>query len=236
MTLAPFAPLNGTYAEPPAEPPREAPLAPLLPPALSPGVPTEQACYMGIATSTATPTLRDQLGLSHGVGVVVEMVDPNSPAELAGLQPHDVITQLNDQLVINVQQLSVLVRLQKPGSAIKLRVLRKGEPTECSVQLAERTLPVLDENRANPAIVLPRPGVGRSCSVITHTDGDDVITLVTRDDDRHLTVKDLQGTTLYDGPLNTADDEAKVPDPIREKLKRVLANTDRIKELMPSGN
>lgn len=207
----------------------------MLPPLLPPGVATEQACYMGVATSTATPTLREQLGLSHGVGVVVEMVDPSSPAEQAGLQAHDVITQLNDQLIVNVQQLSVLVRLQKAGSAIKLHVLRKGQPAELSVQLAERTLPVLDENRANPAIVLPRPGVGRSCSVITHTDGDDVITLITRDDDRHLTVKDLQGATLYDGPLNTADDESKVPDPIREKLKRVMANTDRIKELMPHG-
>ena len=205
-----------------------------LPP---PGLTTELASYIGVATSAATPTLREQLGLSRGTGVVVELIEPKSPAEAAGLQTHDVIVRMDDQLVVNVQQLSVLVRLQKPGTPLSLHVLRHGEPLEIKVLPAQRDLPLLDEMRPGlPPMILPRPGVGRSCSIVTHTDGNDVITLVTREDDRHVTVKDLQGNLLFDGSLNTSDDELKVPASLREKLHRVMANSDQFKELMARPN
>jgi hypothetical protein len=214
-----------------AEPPSQ-PVAPTYPPQVQ----TERASYMGVTTWAASPTIREQLGLRRGTGLVVEMVDPHSPAELAGLLPNDVIVQMNDQLVVNVQQLSVLVRLQKPGETVTLHVLRHGQPTDVKVQLAERVMPVLEEQHLMlPPILLPHPGVGRSCVTITHVDGDDEIKLITRDSDRHLTIKNAAGEMLYDGPLNTPEDEAKVPAGLQEKLKRVLAKTKQFKDLIPPG-
>jgi len=214
-----------------AEPPDQ-PVTPSYPPEVQ----TERASYMGITTWAASPALREQLGLRRGTGLVVEMVDPKSPAEQAGLQPNDVIVQMNDQIIVNVQQLSVLVRLQKPGETVTLRVLRHSQPADVKVQLAERVMPVLEEQHLMlPPILLPHPGVGRSCVTITHVDGDDEIKLSTRDGDRHLTIKNSTGELLYDGPLNTSEDEAKVPAGLQEKLKHVLAKTKQFKDLIPPG-
>ena len=98
----------------------------------------ERAAYLGIATAPATPVLRKHLKLPEGVGLVVDFVEPGSPAAVAGIQPHDVAHRLNDQILVNPQQLAVLVRTFEPGTAVTLRVFRGGKPIDGRVTLGER--------------------------------------------------------------------------------------------------
>jgi serine protease Do len=66
--------------------------------------PGEQKGKLGLAVNDLTPDLRQQLSVPSNVqGVAVQQVRPESPAEDAGLQPGDVIVQLNRQPVESAQ-------------------------------------------------------------------------------------------------------------------------------------
>ncbi len=83
----------------------------------SPTLRSEKGAFLGISTSPVTPPLRDQLHLTQGMGLMVDYVRKGSPADAAGLQIHDVLQKLDDQVLVNPQQLAVLVRAKKPGDS-----------------------------------------------------------------------------------------------------------------------
>ena len=76
---------------------------------------TEKAGFLGVTASPVSAALRDQLGLTRGMGLVVDFVAKDSPAQAAGLKVHDVLTKFDDQLIVNIEQLAVLVRSKKDG-------------------------------------------------------------------------------------------------------------------------
>lgn len=102
----------------------------------------EKVTYCGISTTEPPAVLIDQLKLTRGIGLVVDFVESGSPAEIAGLKQYDVITQLNDQLLTNSEQLGVLVRLKKPSDDAKLSVIRQGQPTSINVELGQKEMEV----------------------------------------------------------------------------------------------
>ena len=91
--------------------------------------------------------------------LVVDFVQPNSPAQKAGIRQYDLLLKLNDQLLINAEQLAVLVRTFKPGDEIHLTLLREGERQSPSLTLAERELPPLSDLDIPSQFEVPlRPG------------------------------------------------------------------------------
>jgi serine protease Do len=63
----------------------------------------------------------------------VNNVEPGSPADKAGLEAGDVILKLNGQQINNSAQLPVQVAEIKPGTTVKLELLRKGAAKELNV-------------------------------------------------------------------------------------------------------
>jgi serine protease Do len=61
--------------------------------------PTPQKGKWGLALREVRPEDRERLGLKKGEGVVVADVQPDSPAAEAGVQPNDVILQVNQTAV-----------------------------------------------------------------------------------------------------------------------------------------
>jgi serine protease Do len=102
----------------------------------------EKVAYLGVETMPVDPTMAAQLGLARGTGLVVRRVAEGSPAE-GLLQPHDILTKLDDQILVNMAQLSVLVRNRKAGDQIKLSYIRAGKEATASAQLGEREVPKL---------------------------------------------------------------------------------------------
>ena len=99
-----------------------------------------KAAYLGVASSAASPVLRRQLRLPEGVGLVIEFVEPGSPADAAGVQPYDLVVRLNEQILVNAEQLAVLVRTFDPGTHVKLAVVREQERFDLAVRLGEREM------------------------------------------------------------------------------------------------
>ena len=101
-----------------------------------------------VLTIHADETLRAQLKLPAGVGLAVKHVE--GPAKDAGVQQHDVLYKLNDQLLINTEQLVVLVRNFKPGDKVELTVIRQAQPVQLSATLVRGSASIV-ERRDCPA-------------------------------------------------------------------------------------
>src|SRR5262249_19606926 len=54
----------------------------------------EKAPFLGISASPLPAVLREQLKLPRGIGMVVDHVDANSPAEAAGVKQYDFLYKL----------------------------------------------------------------------------------------------------------------------------------------------
>ena len=72
-----------------------------------------EASYLGIEGETITQDITQLYGIPTGVGVVA--VEQGSPAEKAGIQQGDVITQFDGRAVANQQQLSDTLQYYKAG-------------------------------------------------------------------------------------------------------------------------
>jgi hypothetical protein len=249
----------------------------------------EKAAYLGVTTSPVDETLAKQLGLPRYTGLVVTYVDPQSKA--AGrLQVHDVLSKLNDQLLVNHYQFSVLIRIQKPADEIKLTVVREGKPLEVAVTLSEKELPPLSEPWSFPRMRFGNPGARWNASSGTWTNLDEIIrkivpggqssimrmhstapgggrarthslnmgdgssgvwtdgtgssrvttrqsdgtrstftlsengrtmTLTERGGVKRLSVTDDDGKSLFEGPVSTDEDRAKVPADLQASLKEL---------------
>ncbi|MDH5196261.1 MAG: trypsin-like peptidase domain-containing protein [Gemmatimonadota bacterium] len=94
---------------------------------------------LGVAIADANEEDAAYAGFDEVRGVVVNdysMTD--SPAEKAGIQPGDLIVELDGEPVSYVAQLQQLVGFKKPGSTVKVTVVRKGgERKTLNVRLIE---------------------------------------------------------------------------------------------------
>jgi hypothetical protein len=119
----------------------------------------EKMTYLGVITSGASAAMRAQLNLGKGVGLVVDSVEPNTAAATAGIQQHDVLEKLNDQLLINTEQLTALLRTMKTDDEVTLTVLRKGERQSIKAKLGEKQVNTATPPEVWPALPL-QPGMG----------------------------------------------------------------------------
>ena len=94
------------------------------------GMPSEQQkeeSVWGITVQELTPQLQQQLNLEPGTtGVVISDVQAGSPADLAGLHPGDLITEVNRQPVENLADYRQALKKVKDGENLLLLVQRGG--------------------------------------------------------------------------------------------------------------
>jgi serine protease Do len=143
LAAAAILPLSGFAQMPPAPPAPAAPAAPAAPPAPSGGdkAPKVPVTYLGVETSEVPRVVAEQLGLPKGFGLVVDYVVPDGPAAAAGVQQNDILRMFNDQILMEPDQLSKLVRSNAEGTNVTLTVLRKGAETKLTVRLGKREVP-----------------------------------------------------------------------------------------------
>ncbi len=104
-------------------------------------MPKIKAAHLGVATEPVPEVLTEQLKLPRGTALAVSMVEPDSPAAAAGLKKNDLLIKLDDQLLINLPQLMVLVRMHKAGDEVKITYMRQGQTQTATAKLVEREQP-----------------------------------------------------------------------------------------------
>jgi hypothetical protein len=142
-TIAAIAlPIAG-FAQTPPPPPAQPP-GPHGPPGIPGGhdkAPKVPMTFLGVETSQVPNVVSDQLGLTKGLGLVVDYVVPNSPAASAGVQQNDILKMLNDQILMEPTQLRKLLQTFSEGTEVTLTILRKGQEQKITVKLAKKEMP-----------------------------------------------------------------------------------------------
>jgi serine protease Do len=71
-------------------------------------------------------------------GVLVQQVQPNGPADKAGLKPGDIITTLDGRQIKDGDDLVNEIASRRPGSSIRLGYLRDGKTADATVTIGDR--------------------------------------------------------------------------------------------------
>lgn len=201
---------------------------------------------LGVSTSAVPSVAATQLGLKHGL--VVDHVQPDSPAAEAKLQEQDILLQVNDQLLFNQEQLSQLLAYYGEGKEITLQLLRKGERTTatCKVRmLAQADVPdqvadtlrlalrgiesggvMIGDTAKDLDAIQTKFGalqtkvidLGSAFATIRTPDGIQ-LKVDTREGKRHLIIQDKDGKVQFEGPLGTDEDRDAIPEAYRATLK-----------------
>jgi serine protease Do len=134
LPIAGFAQTPPTPPQPPGQPDP-------LPPGGREKAPKVPMIFLGVETSQVPTVVSEQLGLSKGLGLVVEYVVPDSPAAAAGIQQNDILKMLNDQILIEPSQLRKLLQTFSDGTDVTLTILRKGQEQKVTVKLTKKERP-----------------------------------------------------------------------------------------------
>lgn len=215
-------------------------------PPVRPPMRREKVTHLGVGVAPAGPSLAAQLGLAPSTGLIVTDVTPNSPAT-EKIKPHDVLVEIDGQLLINPEQFAVLIRNHRPGDEVTIKLIRRGQSETIKTQLSAHEIAVPEPRPmpSRPGVTfpggIPMPGqpslVERQIEVHRRTPRGDEPALrqrrvVVRDQTgsielnvgesgRSVIVKDLQGETVFTGPLNSPADFEAIPEAIRPRLERI---------------
>lgn len=95
---------------------------------------------LGVGLAAADETLRSQLSLLGGEGLVVTSVEADSPAAKSGVLVNDVLIKLDGKALTSIDVLQE--QLQQIGDkAVSLELMRRGQPATLTVT-PEKTAPV----------------------------------------------------------------------------------------------
>lgn len=94
--------------------------------------------YLGVGVKEINAERAKTLKLKEEYGVEVTTVEPESPADKAGLKPGDVVLEYNGQRVEGTQQFVRFVRETPPGRTVRLTVFRNGSAQTLTATVAER--------------------------------------------------------------------------------------------------
>ena len=90
---------------------------------------------LGIVVDEVPDEMLDRFELEGGV--LVRGVQPDSPADRAGLQQGDVITAVGSTPVRSVEALLSAVRDLDAGASVPLRLMRRGQPLFIGLRLED---------------------------------------------------------------------------------------------------
>ena len=93
--------------------------------------------WLGVYIQDVRPGLAKAMKLPVNHGAIITKVVPKSPADKAGLKTGDVIIRYNGKEIKDSHALSILVSNTKPGTKVKLTIIRNGEEKTITVKIGE---------------------------------------------------------------------------------------------------
>jgi len=94
--------------------------------------------WLGVEGQDITPPLAESFGLTIEQAVLIAGVVKDGPAFQAGIQPGDIITEIDDRPIISASAAFNYIAQQKPGTHVKITGLRGGNTFNTEILVAER--------------------------------------------------------------------------------------------------
>jgi serine protease Do len=95
--------------------------------------------WLGVQIQPVTPDMANALGLKSTHGALVAAVQPNSPADKAGLKQGDVVVRFAGADVDSPRDLSRAVAAVHAGTSQAIQVMRDGQTTTLNTTIAQST-------------------------------------------------------------------------------------------------
>jgi serine protease Do len=149
---------------------------------------------IGVQIGEVSKDVAQAIGLPKAEGALVGGVEPDAPADKAGVLPGDVITKFGDKPIGRWSDLPRLVGETKPGTSSTLEVWRKGKPLTLKVTVAE----LKADKVAAATPTAPKPA-----DPVTTVLGME-ITPVKEDVQKKLRIKGGVQVTAVEAPASTA--------------------------------
>ncbi len=123
--------------------------------------------FIGLSLQEITDTMARALGLDEPEGVLVGHVQPDAPADEAGLRHGDIVLRLDGDAIESPRDLSFEIAEREPGTTVTVTFQRDGETQEVELTLATREFdqvearldeePAPEEDRALGIGLVPLP-------------------------------------------------------------------------------
>ena len=133
---------------------------------------TVQRGYLGVRIQPVTADIAESIGLETPRGALVSQAEEGTPAAEAGIEPGDVIREVNGSPVADPRILSRRIAGIDPDETVTLTVFRNGETLEIDVKLGE--LENIQAARA-PEDVEPSSVGGLGLEVAPNENGEGVL-------------------------------------------------------------
>ena len=92
---------------------------------------------LGVIIRDLDPDLAESLGIKDTKGIVITEVLEGSAAEKAGMKRYDVVVEFNGEKMEEVSVLRSRVAMLKPGTGVKITVIRDGERKTLEAEIGE---------------------------------------------------------------------------------------------------
>jgi len=97
--------------------------------------------YLGVYPRNLDELTREALGIDSDVtGVLIETVQPDTPAEEGGLKGGDIVTSIGDHKVSTMSDFRFKIADYPPDSQVKMEIVRKGKNKTLKFKLGDRSL------------------------------------------------------------------------------------------------
>ena len=167
------------------------------------------------------------LGLSDTSGALISTVNPNGPADKAGLQPGDVVVEYNGKPVKDSDSLVGMVVNTKPGTSVPLVIVRNNQRKTLNVTIDELDLDAEQSRGARGPSGTPREAPPQP----TETGFGMTLDAITADVARRLDLPNgTGGAIVTDVDRNSAADKGGVlpNDVILEVNRQKVANLSQV--------
>lgn len=176
--------------------------------------------WIGVAGGPTPPEVRAHIDVDDGVGVILQTVQPDSPAEEGGLKPYDVVTEVNGDPVSDMRQLANAVGdAGERKGRLTLQLIRGGRPQTLWVTPAER--PVSPAPPARGGGWFRGPGGGQPFGFGDLPGGLSIGVTQSGDEPAKITVR--RGEETWELDANDAAAIAALPDDVRPFVERAVS-------------
>lgn len=98
---------------------------------------TVERAWLGVQIQPVTEDIAESLGIDGTDGALVSQPQDDSPAAKAGVEPGDIIVQVDGKAVKGPRELARMIGNMSPGTSADLTVLRDGEEQTITVKLGD---------------------------------------------------------------------------------------------------
>jgi putative serine protease PepD len=95
--------------------------------------------YLGISSLTVSPAIAERYGLPVDAGVLVDAVQPGSPAEAAGIKAGDIIVGIGGTRITSVEDVFLAIRSHRVGDVVSVEIVRGAERLTLEATLGSDT-------------------------------------------------------------------------------------------------